>query len=148
MALGDIKFLQFKSKEQMEKERVEYEDWAFPYGEKQKAALISRLKELKPKESDSILLISFLTCKELYGKVMKKTKTEGEADAETEKATIKTLIDEANKYKQLLRKNDLSMHIAMTIADAAVDENCEYPTADELRKHMQEIDELLVKKRR
>ena len=140
MALGDIKFLQFKSKEQLEKERVEYEAWAFPYGDKQKEALTSTLKELSPKGSDKLMLISFLTCKEVYEKSVKGT--------DSKEAAIRDLILRAKNYKNLILKKDLSMYVAIVVADAAVDESCEYPTVEELRKHMQEIDELLGTKRK
>ena len=138
MGLGDIKFLQFKSKEQLAREAAEYEAWAFPYGEKQKEALTSRLKELKPKESQQLILIAFLTVKELYEAAVK--------DTESEENAIRNLFAKAKRYKQIVRPNDLSMYIAVAIADAAIDENCEYPAADELQERIGEIEKLRTKK--
>lgn len=132
MALGDYNFFQFKSKEQTDREAEEYAAWAFPYGEKQREILASRLKELKVKDSENLMLISFLTCKELYEKALKETQSEEDV--------LRNLIAKAGVYKQIVRSKDLSMYIAMVIADAAIDENCEYPTADELRERIREID--------
>jgi len=137
MALGDFSLFQFKSKEQREREAAEYETWAFPYGEKQKKTLTSLLKELRPKDKEQLMLISFLTCKELFEAAVKETDSETDA--------IRCFIAKAGKYKQIIRKNDLSMYIAAVIADATVDENCEYPTADELRGRMQEMEEIIKK---
>ncbi|MCL2221213.1 MAG: hypothetical protein FWC20_01000 [Oscillospiraceae bacterium] len=139
MALGDFKLFQFKSKEQAAQEAAEYEIWAFPHGEKQRENLLLRLKELNPKEAEKLMLISFLTCKELYEAAVKETESDEDA--------IKTLIAKASRFKQLIHKKDLTMYTAAVIADAAVDENCEYPTVAQLREHMREIDEMLQKKK-
>ena len=138
MALGEFSLFQFKSKAQVEKEAVEYEAWAFPHGERQKEVLVSRLKELKPKGSQQIMLISFLTVKELYDAAVKET--------ESEEGAIKSLIVKAGKYKQIIRPKDLSMYIAVAVADAEVDESCEYPSAEVLQERIQEIEEIRSKK--
>jgi len=135
MALGDFTLFQFKNKNQIEREAAEYEVWAFPYGEKQKEALTSLLKELNPKDAEKLMLVSFLTCKELFEAAVKET--DSEADA------IQSLIAKADKYKQIIRKKDLSMYIVAVIADATIDESCEYPAADELRERMQEMEEII-----
>ncbi|MCL2249998.1 MAG: hypothetical protein FWC13_12100 [Oscillospiraceae bacterium] len=134
MALGEFNLFQVKSKAQKEKEAAEYETWAFPHGEKQKEILTSRLKELKPKESQQVMVIAFLTVKELYEAAVK--------DTESEEDAIKSLIVKAKRYKQIIRPKDLSMYIAATIADAGVDENCEYPSAEVLRERIEEIEKL------
>jgi hypothetical protein len=138
MPLGEFSLFQFKSKAQADKEAVEYETWAFPHGEKQKKALASRLKELKPKEAEQIMLISFLTVKELYEAAVKETESEGNA--------IENLIVKAGRYKQIVHPKDLNMYIAAVVADAEIDENCEYPSAEALRERIQEIEELRSKK--
>jgi len=135
MALGDFTLFQFKNKNQIERETAEYESWAFPYGEKQKEALTSLLKELNPKDAEQLMLISFLTCKELFEAAVKETDSEDDA--------IQCLIAKAGKYKQIIRKKDLSMYIAAVIADATIDESCEYPAVDELRERMREMEEVI-----
>jgi len=135
MALGDFTLFQYKNKNQIAREAAEYEVWAFPHGERQREGLSARLKELNPKDADQLMLISFLTCKELFESAVKET--------DSEEAAIESLISKAGRYKQIIRKKDLSMYIAAVLADAAVDENCEYPSVDELRERMQEIDEML-----
>jgi len=134
MALGDFKLFQWKSKKQLEKEQKEYAVWAFPHGELQKTKLTELMRELKPKEQSQMLLVSFLTCKEFY-----ESKLEG--SEASEEAVIKTLLS-AKTYRQIIKQNDLAMYLAIVLADAGIDENCEYPSADEIRERAKELDEL------
>ena len=132
MALGEFKLFQYKSKDQREKEQKEYAAWAFPYGELQKTNLTALLTELRPKESEQILMFSFLTCKEIYKNAAENT--------ESREEIIRKALSSAKRYKQIMKNADLSMYLAVVLADADIDEMCEYPSADEIRVSMQEID--------
>lgn len=123
MALGDINFLSWKSKSQQEQDIIDYEKWAFPYGEEQKNALTKLMHEVFPKENKSATLISFLTCKELFLKICK---TPSLCDYSVGKMI------EMKKYKRLIRKKEMSRFVAIVVADYRVDENLEYPTAAEI----------------
>ena len=138
MALGEFRLFQFKSKEQREKEQKEYAAWAFPFGDLQKTNLTALLAELKPKESGQILMFSFLTCKELY-----KNNVD---DPDTREAVIRKVLSSAKRYKQIIKGSDMSMYLAVVLADDEIDEMCEYPSADEIRVSMQEIDAIGSKK--
>jgi len=50
------------------------------------------------------------------------------------------LLNSEKKYKNIIRKEDMPRCIALVLADTKVDESCVYPTADELRKSIAEIE--------
>lgn len=141
MALGDFKLFQVKSKEQRDKEAQEYALWAFPYGDLQKEKLTTLGKELSPKTPMTVFLTSFLTCKEACEKLIDGTETSEEAHDEA----ILKIVEAVRKYSQLIRKNEMTMYIALVLADAAIDENCEYPSADEMRISIQELNDIIMK---
>ena len=124
MALGDFNFFIWKSKEQVKKEEEEYAQWAFPYGHAQREKLVKLMLEIFPKENEQTTLIPFLTCKELYLKICKTPDL-------TDYAVGKMM--EMQKYKRLIRKQEMPYYVALVVADAQIDENLEYPTADEIR---------------
>ena len=132
MALGEFSLFSWKSRATQEREQEEYAKWAFPFGEKQRERLEALLLAVFPKESVTATLISFLTCKELYEGVLKKSDSVDDA--------VNTLINKHKRYKRILRKKDMPSYIALVLADADVDENCEYPDADEIREQAQEIE--------
>ena len=134
MALGEFAIFTWKSKSAQEREQEEYDKWAFPYGEKQRDKLQALLLSLYPKESIPTTLIPFLTCKELFEGIMKKSASRDEA--------IDVLINKQKKYKQILKKKDMTTYIALVLADADIDERCEYPDADEIRARTRELDSL------
>ncbi|NLV50233.1 MAG: hypothetical protein GXY20_06010 [Clostridiales bacterium] len=125
MALGDINLFSWKSKEQQKQEMETYEKWAFPFGQAQRDKLVKLMLELFPKESEPTVLIPFLTCKELYCKL---AKTPDQADY-----AINKLLTDIKKYKRIIRKRDMPTYVALVSADQKVDENLEYPTAQQIR---------------
>ena len=136
MALGEYTLFTWKSKATQEKEQEEYARWAFPYGEKQRENMQNLLLSLYPKESIPTTLIPFLTCKELYEGVLKKSASRDEA--------LDVLINKQKKYKRIIKKKDMTMYIALVLADADIDERCEYPAADVIRTRAQELDALRI----
>jgi len=137
MALGEFKLFQMKSKKQREKEEREYAAWAFPFGDLQRENLTTLVKELKPKESPQICLASFLTCKELFDNVLE--------EAESYDAAVDKMINGIVSYGQLIKKDEMPFYLALVLADAKVDEKCEYPSADEIRASVQDITDLKIK---
>jgi len=141
MALGEFRLFQFKSKKQREKEEREYAAWAFPYGETQREKLTELYLALNPKDSVQLGLASFLTCKELYESTLENSETPEEA--------ANKMINEIGSYGNLIRSQEMPMLLALVLADAQVDEKCEYPSANEVRARIQEVTDLRkVKKRR
>ena len=134
MALGDFSMFSFKSKAEREREQEEYAEWAFPYGQKQRDNLEPLLRSLFPKASLPMCLIPFLTCKELYQGSLKKTGSPEAASYD--------MINIQRDYKKIIKKKEMPIFLALVLADAKVDERCEYPTADEIRVHTQRLESL------
>ena len=134
MALGESNIFTWKSKATQERELVEYEKWAFPYGEKQRENLQALLKSVYPKESVAGTLVPFLTCKELYEGVLKKTGSR--------EAALEMLINKQKQYKHIVRKKEMTTYLALVLADATVNEECEYPTVEEIREQVKELEKI------
>ena len=137
--LSDHPIFTWKSKSTQNKEAIEYEKWAFPYGEEQRKRLEALLGELFPKADLPSLLISFLTCKEIYEGVFDK---EG-----SEEAAASYMINEVGKYKMVLRKKEMPMYIAIVLADERVDGSFWYQSADEIRAKAQQLEALRIDKK-
>lgn len=132
MPLGDFKLFQWKTKQQEDKEAAEYAKWAFPFGEAQKEKLMALLGELRPKENDKTLMVSFLTCKEIWEGAVEDTETCDDA--------LLLLGKQVKKYASLIKKKDITTYLAVVLADSEIDEQCDYPSVDEIRKQIQELD--------
>ncbi|MCL2201955.1 MAG: hypothetical protein FWB75_08310, partial [Oscillospiraceae bacterium] len=109
-----------------------------PHGELQRGNLEALMAELCPKEDKSFFLMSYLTCKELYERYLGSLGTKEEA--------VDYLLNKEKKYRNLVKKKDMPCCIALVLADTEVDESCTYPTADELRESIAEIEALRIKK--
>jgi len=132
MALGEFRLFQFKSRDQREKEEREYAVWAFPYGEIQRENLTALIQELNPKAFMQLYLTSFLTCKELYERTLENT--------ESRENAIDKMLNEIRSYNQLIKMKEMPMFLALVLADEEIDESCEYPSADEIRASIQELE--------
>ena len=133
--LGEFTLLSWKSGAKQKEEQEQYEKWAFPYGETQKENLLALLKELYPKASVPMLLVPFLTCKELYDGALKTHRSRANA--------VDVLINDLKKYKRLIKKKEMTTYLALVLADSDLDENAVvYPGADEIRESIKELDKL------
>ena len=131
MSLGGL--FSFKSKAQVEKERRQYTFWAFPGGQQQRDRVESLLKELFPKTSLQFSLFNFLTCKELYEKILE--------DDENRDDSIDRLY-RSLKFKQKyggLKSDDWFIFIALIVADRAVKGGGDYPSAEEIKVSAENI---------
>jgi len=131
MALGDFQLFSWKSREAQQREQEEYAKWAFPYGEIQRENLEKLLLSVYPRESIQSALVSFLTCKELFEGLLKNAASREEA--------ADLLINNTKRYKQIIRKTEMHVYTALVLADADIDENCRYPSADEILAHAAEL---------
>jgi len=139
MIFGESRFFSFKSKAEREKEEKEYSTWAFPHGQMQRDNLEKLMRELYPKEQMPFMMMGFLTCKELYGKYLEDTKSS--------ELAVDILINEEKKYKNVIRKNEMARCVAFVLADAELDESCEYPSPEEMRKRIEDIENLKRKRK-
>ena len=132
MALGEFRLFQFKSRRQREKEEREYAVWAFPYGDLQRENLSVLMQEIMPKESIQICLASFLTCKELYERTLE--------DVDSCDVAIDRMLNEIKSYGQLIKAKEMPVYLALVLADREVDDSCKYPSSDEIRTKIQELE--------
>jgi len=133
MALGENPIFSWKSKSARKKEQAEYEVWAFPYGQKQRENLQELLLTIFPKETVPTTLIPFLTCKELFDMALENRTPDMAVDA---------LINSQKKYKRIIKQKDMPTYVALVLADAEIDENANYPSADEIRARARELEKL------
>ena len=140
MALGDFLLFSWKSKATLEREQKEYDAWAFPHGPQQRENLQALMMELYPKEQGPFLLMGFLTCKELYERILE--------DTGSQEQTIQILVIREKKYKNLIRKNEMPRYVAFVIADSQIGADCIYPTPDEMRRRIAEIEALDAEKKK
>jgi len=136
MALGEYSLLTWKSKASQKSEQEEYEKWAFPFGEKQRENLQALMLSVFPGESVPGTLIPFLTCKELYEGALKKLGSRDEA--------LDVLINSQKKYKQIIKKKELTTFLALVLADAEIGEDCVYPGISEIRERVMELDKIMA----
>ena len=134
MSLNEFQIFSWKSKATQEKEAADYEKWAFPYGQKQRDALQELLSAVYPKESVPGTLIPFLTCKELYESVLNK---HGSRDA-----AVDVLINTQKKYKNIIKKKEMTTYLALVLADASIDEQCDYPSAEDICAKKETLEKL------
>ena len=127
MAIGDIQWLQWKSKKTQNKEADEYEEWAFPYGQPQREKIEALLEELFPGEDKSVRLICFLTAKELWERVHKVIFMPEHHDY-----AMKCLKKDMERYKRMFRKKETrSVYCALAQADDEIDETLNYPPKED-----------------
>jgi len=124
----------WKSAATRKKEEEQYRRWAFPYGEKQQENLKALLKEVFSK-NDGFTMFTFLSCKEMYDKALE--------DFESHDAAVEAMATTRLNFKmqiiKQLKKDEWLKYIALVLADKDIDENCEYPSAEEIIKTAQEI---------
>ena len=135
MPLGEISIFSWKSKAAKAKEAADYEKWAFPYGQKQRENLEKLLLEIFPKEIVPHTLIPFLTCKELHETIMQNNSCSSDE-------AVDLLINTTKNYKRIIKKDNMTTYIALVLADAQIDESAEYPTAESILQHRDELEKL------
>jgi hypothetical protein len=133
MALGEWQIFSWKSRSKQKEEDAAYEKWAFPYGAPQREKLTKLLLEVYPRESVATTLIPFLTCRELYEDVCKNMSS-GDA--------VDKLLNDMKKYKRIIKKKDMPTYLALVLADARLDADLAYPTADEIRESAATLEKL------
>ena len=142
MNSGVSSWFQWKSKAVREKEQAKYEAWAFPHGKNQRKNLEKLMQELCPKEQLPFLLVGFLSCKELYEKLLDDLDS-----SESVENTADIFINSEKKYKHIIKEGEMARYVALVLADAEIDERCEYPSADEMRERITVLDARMTSKK-
>ena len=135
MALGDIQWLQWKSKSTRERDEKEYAQWAFPFGDEQKDKITLILKELLPKEDPAVALVCFLTAKEIISRVHQIYSI-----AAHRTFALESINKDLKRYKRLFRPRETNvLYCALALADIDITRELDYPSAEELRATAEEL---------
>ena len=140
MTSEEIMLPEEKPKEKIEVKRqpVDYEKWAFPYGSNQRNAMEKLVREVYPGVSMGVVMMGFLTCKEIYEKADQSDITFDEmADY---------LINSTKEYRSLIKKHEMPRCVAFVLIDSQIDENLNYPTATQMREIISKYEKMRKKR--
>jgi len=133
MSIHDIPLFTWKSKKKKAKEMKEYAIWAFPHGQLQRGNLTKLLSEVFPGQSPQYVLISFLTCKELFDDAL---------DGREPDQAIDVMINLQKSYKRIVKQGEMTTYLALVLADRQIDSGAQYPAAEEIHAHAAELEKL------
>ncbi len=127
----------FKSAKQRARDERNYARWAFPYGDAQKEKIMALIVELLPKEDPKAALSVFLMGRQAY---------RGSFRDDPEDLAERTEQDKMAALDQILQtqlfgryKKFIPYYKVLVLADLSVDENLNYPSAEELRRQAEEL---------
>ena len=127
----------FKSAKQRARDERNFARWAFPYGEAQKERIIQLIRELMPKEDPKAALSVFLMGRQAY---------RGSFRDDPEDLAERTKQDQMDALDAVLAnqlfgryKKFIPYYKVLVLADLEVDETLNYPSADELRRRVEEM---------
>ena len=127
--MGLREFFEIKSLKQKKLEQLQYNVWAFPYGQAQLQIVNDLILQLMPDEKKTGLAV-YLLGREAF----QTAKNEDPRIAACR--TMKSQLPGKHAKKRYL-------FLALILADAQVDERLEYPDAQQLRKDAQQLEEML-----
>ena len=127
----------FKTAKQRERDERNFARWAFPYGDAQKEMILQLIRELMPKEDPRAALSVFLMGRQAY---------RGSFRDDPEDLAERTSQDQMNALDAVLAnqlfgkyKKFIPYYKVLVLADLEVDETLNYPTAEELRRRVEEM---------
>ena len=127
----------FKSAKQRARDERNFARWAFPYGEAQKEKIIQLIRELMPKEDPKAALSVFLMGRQAY---------RGSFRDDPEDLAERTKQDQMDALDAILAnqlfgryKKFIPYYKVLVLADLEVNETLNYPSADELRRRVEEM---------
>ncbi|MDR2665105.1 MAG: hypothetical protein LBC21_02360, partial [Oscillospiraceae bacterium] len=97
--------------------------------------LQSLLLEVFPKETVATTLIPFLTARELFEGFCKSPDLEDYA--------IDRMLNGIKKYKRIIRKKEMPLYVALVLANAKIDAELNYPTANDIRAKATQLERLI-----
>lgn len=140
MALGDIQWLQWKSKKTQTRDEEEYAEWAFPHGDEQKEKIFEILSEIMPGELREVSMVCFLTVKEIvcrYNKIYNMPEHRDYA--------LERMNKDFKRYRRLFRNQEhIKMCCALSFIDIDITGELLYPPVEEIKRFGEEIGEALA----
>lgn len=125
-------WLGMKSREQEEREFQAFSENSFPYGQPQRDKVEELLSQLFPKEKKQFTMMLFLLGKQYYHGY--GLRNEQDYQGYTQEERLNIAAKSLNRQLTGKHRKSLTTYLALIAADAQVDENLLYPTAQEIQE--------------
>ena len=125
-------WLGIKSREQEEREFQAFSENSFPYGQPQRDKVEELLSQLFPKEKKQFTMMLFLLGKQYYHGY--GLRNEQDYQGYTQEQRLNIAAKSLNRQLTGKHRKSLTTYLALIAADAQVDENLLYPTAQEIQE--------------
>ena len=125
-------WLGIKSREQEEREFQAFSENSFPYGQPQRDKVEELLSQLFPKEKKQFTMMLFLLGKQYYHGY--GLRNEQDYQGLTQEERLNLAAKSLNRQLTGKHRKSLTTYLALIAADAQVDENLLYPTAQEIQE--------------
>lgn len=125
-------WLGIKSREQEEREFQAFSENSFPYGLPQRDKIEELLSQLFPKEKKQFTMMLFLLGKQYYHGY--GLRNEQDYQGYTQEERLNIAAKSLNRQLTGKHRKSLTTYLALIAADAQVDENLLYPTAQEIQE--------------
>lgn len=125
-------WLGIKSREQEEREFQAFSENSFPYGQPQRDKIEELLSQLFPKEKKQFTMMLFLLGKQYYHGY--GLRNEQDYQGYTQEERLNIAAKSLNRQLTGKHRKSLTTYLALIAADAQVDENLLYPTAQEIQE--------------
>ena len=130
-------WLGIKSREQEEREFQAFSENSFPYGQPQRDKVEELLSQLFPREKKQFTMMLFLLGKQYYHGY--GLRNEKDYAGFTQEERLNIAAKSLNRQLFGKHKKSLTTYLALIAADAQVDENLLYPTAQEILEQAQAL---------
>lgn len=130
-------WLGIKSREQEEREFQAFSENSFPYGQPQRDKVEELLSQLFPKEKKQFTMMLFLLGKQYYHGY--GLRNEQDYAGFTQEERLNLAAKSLNRQLFGKHKKSLTTYLALIAADAQVEENLLYPTAQEILEQAQAL---------
>ena len=130
-------WLGIKSREQEEREFQAFSENSFPYGQPQRDKIEELLSQLFPKEKKQFTMMLFLLGKQYYHGY--GLRNEQDYQGYTQEQRLNIAAKSLNRQLTGKHRKSLTTYLALIAADAQVDENLLYPTAQEILEQAREM---------
>lgn len=125
-------WLGIKSREQEEREFQAFSENSFPYGQPQRDKVEELLSQLFPREKKQFTMMLFLLGKQYYHGY--GLRNEQDYQGLTQEDRLNIAAKSLNRQLTGKHRKSLTTYLALIAADAQVDENLLYPTAQEIQE--------------
>lgn len=125
-------WLGIKSRDQEEREFQAFSENSFPYGQPQRDKIEELLSQLFPKEKKQFTMMLFLLGKQYYHGY--GLRNEQDYQGLTQEQRLNIAAKSLNRQLTGKHRKSLTTYLALIAADAQVDENLLYPTAQEIQE--------------